>query len=86
LAWLSCGWLVLYGLVYCTKEWSSMTEGELPWRGRQSKRLSPLRSWVRFLLQTHVKRVCQRSAESCGFSPGTPVSCHWPTEKIGRVG
>ena len=48
----------------------------LRWRSLQSKRLSPLSSWVRFLLWTHVKRVCQRSAESRGFSPGDPVSSH----------
>ena len=29
-----------------------------------------------FSLLTHVKRVCQRPAESCGFSPGAPVSSH----------
>ena len=45
-------------------------------RSRQSKRLSPLSSWVRFSLRTHVKRVCQRSAERRGFSPGAPVSSH----------
>ena len=45
----------------------------LRWRSRQSKRLSPLRSWVRFSLRTHVKRVSQRSAESRGFSPGAPA-------------
>ena len=37
----------------------------------------PLRSWVRFSLRTREKRVCQlRSAESRGFSSGTPVSSH----------
>jgi hypothetical protein len=46
----------------------------LRWRSRQSKRLSPLRSWVRFSLWTHVKRVSQPSAESRGFSPGAAVS------------
>ena len=35
---------------------------------RQGKRLSPLSSWVRFSLRTHVKRVRQRFAESRGFS------------------
>ena len=25
---------------------------------------------------THVRRVSQHSAESCGFSPGTPISSH----------
>ena len=29
-----------------------------------------------FTHHTHVKRVSQRSAESRGFSPGTPVSSH----------
>jgi hypothetical protein len=48
----------------------------LRWRNRQGKDLSPLRSWVRFSLRTRVKRVRQRSAESRGFSPGTPVSSH----------
>jgi hypothetical protein len=48
----------------------------LRWRSRQSKRLSPLSLWVSFSLQTHVKRVSQRSAECCGFSPGAPVSSH----------
>jgi hypothetical protein len=28
------------------------------------------------LSDIHVKRVSQRSAESCGFPPGTPVSSH----------
>jgi hypothetical protein len=53
------------------------------WRNRASKSLSPLRTWVSplrtwvwFSLRTHVKRVCQRSAESRGFSPGAPVSSH----------
>ncbi len=49
------------------------------WRTRQSKGLPPLRSWVRFSLRTHdtyVKRVSQRSTESRGFSPGTPVSSY----------
>jgi hypothetical protein len=46
------------------------------WHNRQSKGLSPLRSWVRFSLRTHVKRVSQRFAESRGFSPGAPVSPH----------
>jgi hypothetical protein len=43
---------------------------------RQRKHLSPLRSWIRFLLRTHVKRVSQRSVESRGFSPGALVSSH----------
>ena len=49
----------------------------------QSKRLSPLRSWVRFSLWTHVKRVSQRSAESRGF----PWILRFPpTRKVDRVG
>ncbi len=32
---------------------------------------------------THVKRVSEHSAESRGFSPGTPVSSH---REVGRVG
>ncbi len=40
----------------------------------------PLLTWVQFPLGTtydsYVKRVSQRSAESRGFSPGTPVSSH----------
>jgi hypothetical protein len=44
------------------------------WLSRQSKRLSPLRMWVGFSLRAYVKRVSQRSAESCVFSPGAPVS------------
>ncbi len=46
---------------------------------RAGKRLSLLTSWVQFSLRTHdsyVKRVSQRSTESRGFSPGTPVSSH----------
>jgi hypothetical protein len=31
---------------------------------------------MRLESSTHVKRVSQRSAESRGFSPGTPVSSH----------
>ena len=50
--------------------------GASRWRSRQSKHLSPLRSWVRFSLRTNVKIVSQRSAESHGFSPGAPVSLH----------
>ena len=52
----------------------------LRWRICQSARLSPLLTWVQFPLGTtydsYVKRVSQRSAESRGFSPGTPVSSH----------
>ena len=32
---------------------------------------------------THVKKVCQRSAESRGFSPGTPVSSHREVDRVG---
>ena len=55
------------------------------WRNRQGKRLSPLRSLVRISVRTrhiHVRRVSQRSAESRGFSPGTPVP---PTCNVDRV-
>jgi hypothetical protein len=31
----------------------------------------------------HVKRVSQRSAESRGFSPGTPVSSHREVDIVG---
>ncbi len=46
----------------------------------ESTRISPLLTWVQFPLGTtydsYVRRVSHRSAESCGFSPGTPVSSH----------
>ncbi len=52
----------------------------LRWRICQSARLPPPLTWVQFPLGTtydsYVKRVSQRSAESRGFSPGTPVSSH----------
>ena len=32
---------------------------------------------------THVKRVSQHSAESRGFSPGTPVSSHSEVDRVG---
>ena len=48
----------------------------LAYCSRQSKRFSPLSSWVWLSLRTHVKRVNQRSAESRGFFPGAPVSSH----------
>ena len=52
----------------------------LRWRICQSERLLPLLTWVQFPLGTtydsYVKRVSQSSAESRGFSPGTPVSSH----------
>ncbi len=32
---------------------------------------------------THVKRVSQHSAESRGFSPGTPVSFHREVDRVG---
>ena len=32
---------------------------------------------------THVKKVCQHSAESRGFSPGTPVSSHGEVDRVG---
>ncbi len=32
---------------------------------------------------THVKKVCQHSAESRGFSPGTPVSSHREVDRVG---
>jgi hypothetical protein len=41
-----------------------------------NKRLLRLSSWVPFSLGTHVKRVCQRSVESGGFSPSALVSSH----------
>ena len=31
----------------------------------------------------HVKRVSQHSAESRGFSPGTPVSSHREVDRVG---
>ena len=44
----------------------------------QSSERASFTSWVRIQLGTtgHVKRVSQRSAESGGFPPGTPVSSH----------
>ena len=64
--------------------WESPILYEQTWlwrRNRQSKRLSPLRSWVRISVRTrtryiYVRRVSQRSAKSRGFSRGTPVSSH----------
>ena len=32
---------------------------------------------------THVKRVNQHSAESCGFFPGAPVSSHREVDRVG---
>ena len=32
---------------------------------------------------THAKRVSQHSAESRGFSPGTPVSSHREVDRVG---
>ena len=55
------------------------------WGSRQSKQLSPLRSWVRFSLRTHdtsVKRVIQRSAV-VGFLRVLRFS---PTGNVDRVG
>ena len=53
----------------------------LRWRSRQRKCLSRLRSWVRFSLRTHVKKVCQRSADALlalRFSPiGKVYSVGW---------
>ena len=49
------------------------------WCNRQGKRLSPLRSWVWISVRTcciHARRVSQRSVQSRGFSPGTPVASH----------
>ena len=59
---------------------SACIQKRLRWRICQSARLSPLLTWVQFPCGTtydsYVKRVSQRSAESRGFSPGTPVSSH----------
>jgi endonuclease III len=38
--------------------------------------LSHIKSIKHMSLQTHVKRVSQRSAKSRGFSPGAQVSSH----------
>ncbi len=38
---------------------------------------------TRAQFSTHVKRVSQRSAESRGFSPGTPVSSHREVDRVG---
>ena len=57
----------------------------LRWRSGQSARLSPLRLRVRFserTFSTHVKKVCQHSAESRGFSRGTPVSSHREVDRV----
>ena len=35
---------------------------------------------------THVKKVCQHSAESRGFSPGTPVSSHREVDRVHGLG
>ena len=58
----------------CTEMFQTKGSCSLRWRSRQSECLSPLRSWVRFSLRTHVKRVCWRSAESRGVFPGALVS------------
>ena len=81
MAWVSSYFISLNHLK--TKK-THMAEciASLHWRSRRSKRLSPLSSWVRFSLRTHVKRVGQRSAESRGFSPGAPVSSHRESEHV----
>ena len=38
---------------------------------------------IRTQCSTHVKRVSQHSAESHGFSPGTPVSSHREVDRVG---
>ena len=38
---------------------------------------------ARIQCSTHVKRVSQHSAESRGFSPGTPVSSHREVDRVG---
>ena len=54
----------------------------LQWHSVQSARLvgsifsENVLSVTQTQCSTHVKRVSQRFAESCGFSPGTPVSFH----------
>ena len=40
-------------------------------------------SVTRAQCSTHVKRVSQHSAESRGFSPGTPVSSHREVDRVG---
>jgi hypothetical protein len=61
--------------------WSSPSHAMgLWWHSRQRNRPSPLGLQVQVPLWTHawthVKRVCQRFAESRGFSPGAPISSH----------
>ena len=69
--------VVVYGLAALT-----LKNLHVWWRIKfcRSARLSPLLTLVQFPLGTtydsYVKRVSQRSAESRGFSPGTPVSSH----------
>ncbi len=70
----------MYGLHVFVARFPLIVAMGLRWRICQSARLSPLLTWVQFPLATtydsYVKRVSQRSAESRGFSPGTPVSSH----------
>lgn len=58
----------------------------LQWRSRQSKGLSPMRSWSVgsiLTIRSHVQRVCQRSTESRGFLR----ALRFPrTRKVDRVG
>jgi hypothetical protein len=65
-----------YRILYIYKPYMSSArehaEGQVRWRCRQSKHLSPLRSWVRFSLWTHVKRVVNALPKV--VSPGAHVS------------
>ena len=83
-------WLMVYNIITvkhkltrsnlnfsCRIVWSCTVMTK--WRNRQSKHLSPIRSWVQSPLQTRdtYVRIRQRSADGCQFTPGTPVCQCW---------
>jgi hypothetical protein len=63
--------------------WELYICGASRWRSRQSKDLSPLRSWFRFPLRTHVKRVRQFALPKV---VGFLRALQFPTGKVDRVG
>ena len=55
-----------------------MAQSSIRWLSRLSDVLPPLRSWVRALYRTSDRTWEEfvNTAESRGFSPGSPVSSH----------
>ena len=82
---------ITYGIVKCFKSFMCLGASVAQWlvpspftsEAAGSILSENFLNVTRTQCSTHAKRVSQHSAESRGFSPGTPVSSHKEVDRVG---